>query len=84
MKGVLIVVGLVLACTGWCGGRYAYLRSFEVDGRPVALAENAGGKGDWKTAVSYATVVTSLFDDPASVAAAKKIIESHPAAQEDK
>ena len=50
----------------------------------LALAENAGGKGDWKTAVSYATVVTSLFDDEASVAAAKKIIESHPAAQEDK
>ena len=50
----------------------------------LALAENAGGRGDWKTAVSYATVVTSLFDDAASVAAAKKIIEEHPEAKEDK
>ena len=50
----------------------------------LTLAENAGGKGDWKTAVSYATVVTSLFDDAASVAAAKKIIEAHPEAKEAK
>ncbi len=50
----------------------------------LTLAENAGGKGDWKTAVSYATVVTSLFDDAASVAAAKKIIEAHPEAKEGK
>ena len=50
----------------------------------LTLAENAGGKGDWKTAVSYATVVTSLFDDAASVAAAKKIIEAHPEEKEGK
>ena len=50
----------------------------------LTLAENAGARGDWKTAVSYATVVTSLFDDEASVAAAKKIIEAHPEAKEAK
>ena len=68
MKGILVVVGLAFACTGWCGGRYAYLRSFEVDGRPVLLSENeteldlakllpekyaSGGSGtDWATVES--------------------------------
>ena len=74
-KGILVVVGLAFACTGWCGGRYAYLRSFEVDGRPVSLAENemeldlakllpekyaSGGSGaDWATVES---VVESAGD----------------------
>ena len=48
----------------------------------VLLAKNAGGKGDWKSAVAYATVVTSLFDDAELCAAAKKIIEEHPEAKE--
>ena len=46
----------------------------------LALARNAGAKGDWKSAVAYATVVTSLFDDAEFCAAAKKIIEEHPEA----
>ena len=44
----------------------------------VLLAKNAGAKGDWKSAVAYATVVTSLFDDAELCAAAKKIIDEHP------
>ena len=48
----------------------------------VTLAKNAGAKGDWKTAVAYATVVTSLFDDAEFCAEAKKIIDGHPEAKE--
>mgnify|MGYP003294764829 CR=1 FL=1 len=48
----------------------------------VTLAKNAGAKGDWKSAVAYATVVTSLFDDEKLCAEAKKIIEAHPEAKE--
>ena len=48
----------------------------------LALAKNAGAKGDWKSAVAYATVVTSLFDDAAFCAEAKKIIDGHPEAKE--
>ena len=48
----------------------------------ILLAKNAGAKGDWKTAVAYATVVTSLFDDAALCAEAKKIIDAHPEAKE--
>lgn len=50
----------------------------------LALAENAEAKGDAKSAVAYATVVTSLFDDAALVGAAKKILERHPEAKEAK
>ena len=48
----------------------------------VALAKNSGAKGDWKSAVAYATVVVSLFDDAEFCAEAKKIIEEHPEARE--
>ena len=48
----------------------------------VLLAKNAGAKGDWKSAVAYATVVTSLFDDAELCADAKKIIDEHPEAKE--
>ena len=48
----------------------------------VLLAKNAGAKGDWKSAVAYATVVTSLFDDEKLCAEAKRIIEEHPEAKE--
>ena len=48
----------------------------------VLLAKNAGAKGDWTSAVAYATVVTSLFDDEKLCAEAKKIIEEHPEAKE--
>ena len=48
----------------------------------VLLAKNAGARGDWKSAVAYATVVTSLFDDAAFCAEAKKIIDGHPEAKE--
>ena len=48
----------------------------------VTLAKNAGAKGDWKSAVAYATVVTSLFDDAAFCAEAKKIVDAHPEAKE--
>ena len=48
----------------------------------VTLAKNAGAKGDWKSAVAYATVVTSLFDDAEFCAEAKKIIDAHPEAKE--
>ena len=41
------------------------------------LADNAGAQGDWKSACAYATVVTSLFDDAALCAEAKKILEEH-------
>ena len=46
----------------------------------LTLAENAEAKGDARTAVAYATVVTSLFDDAAFTAAARKIIDAHPEA----
>ena len=48
----------------------------------VTLAKNAGAKGDWKSAVAYATVVASLFDDAEFCAEAKKIIDAHPEAKE--
>jgi len=48
----------------------------------VTLARNAGAKGDWPSAVAYATVVTSLFDDPKLCGEAQKIIDSHPEAKE--
>ena len=48
----------------------------------VTLAKNAGGKGDWKSACAYATVVTSLFDDAELCAEAKKILTDHPEAKE--
>ena len=43
----------------------------------IALARSAEGRGDAKSAVAYATVVTSLFDDDELCAEAKKIIEAH-------
>ena len=43
----------------------------------LLLAKNAGAQGDWKSACAYATVVTSLFDDAALCAEAKKILEEH-------
>ena len=61
------------------------LNSADVKARGEAyltLAQNAAAKGDAKSAVAYATVVTSLFDDESLIAAAKKIIEQHPAAKE--
>ena len=42
----------------------------------VALARSAEGRGDAKSAVAYATVVTSLFDDEELCAEARKIIEA--------
>lgn len=48
----------------------------------VTLAKSAGARGDWPTAVAYATVVTSLFDDAELVAEAKRIVEAHPEARE--
>lgn len=48
----------------------------------VTLAKSAGARGDWPSAVAYATVVTSLFDDAAFVAEAKQIIDAHPEAKE--
>ena len=48
----------------------------------VTLAETAGARGDWATAVKYATVVTSLFDDAEFCDRAKKIIEAHPEARQ--
>ena len=48
----------------------------------LTLAKNAGERDDWKTAVAYATVVTSLFDDREICAEAQKIVEAHPEAKE--
>lgn len=47
----------------------------------VTLAKNAGARNDWKSAVAYATVVVSLFDDVALCAEAKRIIDAHPEAR---
>ena len=44
----------------------------------LALAENARAAGDDKAARGYATVVTTLFADPALVAAAEKILKALP------
>ena len=44
----------------------------------LALAENARAAGDDKAARGYATVVTTLFADPALVAAAEKILQALP------
>ena len=46
----------------------------------VMLAKNAESKGDAKSAVAYATVVVSLFDDETFCAEAKRIIAAHPEA----
>ena len=46
------------------------------------LAENAGRRGDWKSARAYATVVVSLFGDGEPVERAKKLLADHPEAQE--
>ena len=43
------------------------------------LAKNAGAKGDWKSAVAYATVVLSLFDQSEFRAEAQKIVDEHAA-----
>ena len=48
----------------------------------LTLAQVSGAKGDWKSAVSYATVITSLFEGTASCAEARKIIEAHPEARD--
>lgn len=40
----------------------------------LLLAKNAVAKGDGETAKAYATVVTSLFDDAAIIAEARKIL----------
>ncbi len=42
----------------------------------LALAENAQAAGDRKKAISYATVVTSLFDDATLTAEANKILKA--------
>lgn len=47
----------------------------------LALAENAAAQGDRKSAAGYATVVVSLFDDPALTAAAEKILKANGEAQ---
>ena len=44
----------------------------------LALAQNALAKGDVHGARGYATVVTTLFSDPALVAAAEKILKENP------
>ena len=49
----------------------------------VTLAKNAGAKGDWKSAVAYASVVMSLFDDAELRAEAQRIIAEHPEAKEN-
>ena len=43
----------------------------------ISLAKSAEGRGDVKSAVAYATVVTSLFNDDELCAEAKKMIEAH-------
>lgn len=47
----------------------------------VTLAKSVGARGDWKSAVAYATVVVSLFDDAAFRDEAQKIIDDHPEAR---
>ena len=47
----------------------------------VLLAKSAGARNDWASAVAYATVVTSLFDDAELCAEARKIIAEHPEAK---
>ena len=46
-------------------------------------AKSAEERGDAKSAVAYATVVTSLFDDDELCAEARKIIEAHKDAAGD-
>ena len=48
----------------------------------VMLAKTAEAKGNVESAVAYATVVTSLFDENAFVEEAKKIIAAHPEKKE--
>ena len=43
----------------------------------LTLAKNAQAKGDGRSARAYATVVTSLFSDPALLAEAQKILSRH-------
>lgn len=42
------------------------------------LARNSEAMTDYRGACAYATVVTTLFDDPGLVAEAKKILAAHP------
>ena len=44
----------------------------------LALARNAIAKGDLRAARGYATVVTTLFADPALVAAAERVLKESP------
>ena len=44
----------------------------------VALAKNAEAMGDHRSAVAYATVVVSLFDDDQLCAEAKRLLSAHP------
>lgn len=44
----------------------------------LALAQNALAKGDVRGARGYATVVTTLFSDPALVAAAEQVLKESP------
>lgn len=48
----------------------------------LTLAKSAGARGDWPSAVAYATVVASLFDEAELVAEAKRIVEAHPEAKQ--
>ena len=44
----------------------------------LELAENALGAGDVHSARAYATVVTTLFDDPKAAEKAEKLLKEHP------
>ncbi len=44
----------------------------------VWLAKNCEAMTDYRGAVAYATIVSSLFDDRAALAEAKKILDAHP------
>lgn len=47
----------------------------------LLLAKTSGAMGDWSTAVTYATIMTSLFHDEKIRAEAEKIIADHPEAK---
>ncbi len=90
-KGELVVAALALGKLECRAGEHAAaeetLKSAVAlnAGRPaargeayLALAENALAKGDVHGARGYATVVTTLFADPALVAAAERVLKESP------
>ena len=82
-KGELVVAALVVSALVHVGvmlyAKPKVMTHVAAGGsRIVARAQNALAKGDVHGARGYATVVTTLFADPALVAAAERVLKESP------